>query len=66
MNPTAARFPDGPRSPSGKPDTTARTDGVRTDRASSPTNTQGAASSAKTPAAPCHPAHVNAHEVHTS
>ncbi|MGW4638029.1 hypothetical protein ACWEN6_05860 [Sphaerisporangium sp. NPDC004334] len=28
-----------------------------------PDDTQGTASSAKTPAAPCHPAHSNAHEV---
>lgn len=31
-----------------------------------PTDTQGATSSAKTPAAPCHPATHNEHEVHTS
>ncbi|MEV5557139.1 hypothetical protein AB0L44_26065 [Nonomuraea wenchangensis] len=35
-------------------------------RQTTPTSTQGATSSAKTPAAPCHPDTRNEHEVHTS
>ncbi|GAA4593733.1 hypothetical protein GCM10023194_58750 [Planotetraspora phitsanulokensis] len=65
--------PDGPHGPTAVIPTrnshAARTDVTRSDRASSPTtpdSTQGATPSAKTTAAPCHPATVNGHEVHTA
>jgi hypothetical protein len=52
--------------PTARPNPTDRSDDARSDRASSPTAKQGATSSAKNPAAPCHPAANNAHEVPSS
>lgn len=57
---------DRPCGPTAIPEPTDRTDDERSDRASSPASKQGATSSAKSPAAPCHPAANNAHEVLTS
>lgn len=49
--------------PSAVPAATFPPDGARTDRASSPTNTQGTAPSRQTKAAPCTPHRSNGHEV---
>ncbi|SDM14144.1 hypothetical protein SAMN05421874_14053 [Nonomuraea maritima] len=64
---TGDPLPVGPHRPTADITTTARTDETRSDRASSLIKpVRDAASSAKTPAAPRHPATAKAHEVHTS
>lgn len=59
--------PVGPHGPTADTTTTARADETRSDRTSSLIKpVRDATSSAKTPAAPRHPATAKAHEVHTS